>query len=388
MEMKKMKFIAMVFVFGIAYISCKEKSQEMKNETITIASESTAIKGTQFGNTTDGKAVEKYTLTNAKGMTMDVITYGGIITSLNAPDNKGMYSNVVLGFDSLTQYIRNNPYFGAIIGRYGNRIANGKFSLDGKEYTIPTNDGPNHLHGGTQGFDKVVWTVASVDKSSIALTYLSKDMEMGYPGNLNCKVTYKLTDDNALEISYEATTDKKTIVNLTQHSYFNLSGDFSKTILDHEVTIAADKYLPVNATLIPTGELKDVTKTPFDFRTAKTIGKDIATKDDQLTKGKGYDHCWVLNDSGMRSVSTVHHAGTGRVMEVMTDEPSIQFYTGNFLDGTLASFGNKGKYGHRSGFCLETQHYPDSPNQKSFPSVVLEPGKTYKTSTIYKFSNK
>lgn len=346
------------------------------------------ISKNKYGTTPDGQQVDKYTLKNSQGMEVDVITYGGIITSWTAPDKNGNYQNIVLGYDNLEQYIKSNPYFGAIIGRYGNRIAKGKFQIDGKEYTLETNDGSNHLHGGVKGFDKVVWTAAEEktdNDASLKLTYISKDGEGGYPGNLTSTVIYTLTDDNTLEVSYEATTDQKTIVNLTQHSYFNLSGDFSKDILDHELTLNADNYLPVDATLIPTGELRSVESTPFDFRNAKTIGKDIELKNNQLIKGKGFDHCWVLNNQGtFRKVATAHHRESGRVLEISTNEPGIQFYSGNFLDGTLPAPGGS-TYGHRTGFCLETQHYPDSPNRGKFPSVTLAPGEKYESKSSFKF---
>ena len=297
---------------------------------------------------------------------------------------------MVLGFDSLEQYTKDNPFFGALIGRFGNRIANGKFALDGEEYTLAQNDGQNHLHGGEKGFDKVVWTVDDASANSLSLSYISEDMEEGYPGTLETTVVYTLTEDNALEVDYNATTDKKTVLNLTQHAYFNLSGDFSETILDHKIEINADEFLPVNETLIPTGELKDVAGTPFDFREAKTVEQHIEEKNEQLERGKGYDHCWVLNeqDSGMRFAASAYHEESGRMLEVHTNEPGIQFYSGNFLDGTLPQADGEGNYGHRSGFCLETQHYPDSPNQEGFPSVVLEPGETYTSKTSFKFSVK
>lgn len=344
-----------------------------------------------YGQLEDGRTVDLYRLKNANGMAIEVITYGGIITSWTAPDKTGAYENVVLGYDSLAQYLASNPYFGAIIGRYGNRIAGGQFTLEGTTYALATNDGPNHLHGGLKGFDKVLWsadTATSAEGASLILSYESPDMEEGYPGRLSVQVTYTLTADDALQVDYEAATDKATIVNLTQHSYFNLSGDFNQSILDHELMIAADQYLPVDATLIPTGELAPVEGTPFDFREAKMIGRDIEAGHPQLELGKGYDHCWVLNEQDrMRRVASAYHPGTGRQLEVFTDEPGIQFYSGNFLDGTLPMPGG-GTYGHRTGFCLETQHYPDSPNQKDFPSVVLRPGETYKTRTAFKFSTK
>lgn len=381
-------------IISVAYLSvqCKEQKKEVSNETDAKMKNLVTISKQVYGVTTDSINVDSYTLKNENGMELTVITYGGIITSLKVPNKSNVSEDVVLGYDSLTQYTRNNPYFGAIIGRYGNRIAKGKFSLDGTEYVLAKNDGPNNLHGGVKGFDKVVWNATEIQSDSTAslvLTYLSNDMEEGFPGNLETKVIYTLTNNNELEVSYEATTDKKTIVNLTQHSYFNLSGDFSKTILDHEITINADTFIPVDATLIPTGELKDVANTPFDFRVAKTVGLDIEVKDDQLKKGLGYDHCWVLNNQneGMRLTSTAYHNESGRLLEIFSDEPGIQFYSGNFLDGTLPS--KQGwTYGFRTGFCLETQHYPDSPNQKDFPSVVLNPGEKYTTTTIFKFSIK
>lgn len=371
--------------------SDKGATAEAETETEVQSTPKVMITQTSYGTTPEGQEVEKYTLKNENGMAIDVITYGGIITSWTAPDKTGKYANVVLGYDSLAQYIRSNPYFGAIIGRYGNRIAKGQFALDGNSYQLETNDGPNHLHGGEKGFDKVVWTATPEQKDSTAslkLSYISRDGEGGYPGQLTSIVTYTLTNDDALEVTYEATTNKKTIVNLTQHSYFNLSGDFSNTILDHELMIAADQYLPVDATLIPTGELRPVENTPFDFRQAKTVGRDIEQKNEQLARGKGYDHCWVLtNQGGMRSVATSYHPATGRHLEILSDEPGIQFYCGNFLDGTLPA-PNGGTYGHRTGFCLETQHYPDSPNQEAFPSVELAPGEKYESKTVFRFSAK
>jgi aldose 1-epimerase len=285
-----------------------------------------------------------------------------------------------------------NPYFGALIGRFGNRIAKGKFSLDGKEYKLAINNAPNALHGGPEGFHRVVWKAEEAKSGEAAvlkLSYVSKDMEEGYPGNLQVFVTYTLTNNNELEVLYEAETDKKTVVNLTQHSYFNLSGDFSKPILDHEITLNADKLVPVDATLIPIGELEDVANTPFDFRKPKLIGKDIEVQNEQIKRGGGYDHCWVLNnpEKGKTVIAKAYHQASGRILEVTTDEPGIQLYSGNFLDGTLP-MRNSGTYAHRTGFCLETQHYPDSPNQKNFPTTVLNPGENYKTKTTFKFSVK
>lgn len=350
------------------------------------------VKKTPFGSTLDGTDVDQFILSNNNGMEIRIITYGGIITSWTAPDKNGNYKDIVLGYNTLAEYEAETPYFGALIGRYGNRIAKGKFSLDNKEYTLAVNNGVNHLHGGLKGFDKVVWdakTIISDSTVSLELSYLSKDMEEGYPGNLETKVTYTLNNKDELSVSYEATTDKPTIVNLTQHSYFNLTADFNKDILGHELVINADSFLPVDKTLIPTGEFRDVTGTPFDFKTSKTIGTHIDNENIQLKNGLGYDHCWVLNDqdNGVRFVASAYEPISGRLLEVFSDEPGIQFYSGNFLDGTLPSK-NKGMYQHRTGFCLETQHYPDSPNQNHFPSVVLLPGDEYASNTMFRFSVK
>lgn len=343
-----------------------------------------------YGNTSDGSSVDLYTLRNKNGMEVDIITYGGRITRISVPDEKGKFDNVVLSFDNLAQYEQENPFFGALVGRYGNRIANAEFKLNGTTYPLAANNGPNCLHGGLKGFDKKVWTAKGADQDggiALQLSYLSKDMEEGFPGNLSCKVTYTLTDDDTLIVAYAAFTDKPTVVNLTQHSYFNLSGDFSKPILQHEVTLNADKLVPVDENLIPTGEFMEVAGTPFDFNSPKTLGKDIDADHDQIKKGGGYDHSWVLNDqdSGLRTVATVHEPTTGRTMEVASTEPGVQLYTGNFLDGTLPIPGG-GTYGRRSGFCLETQHYPDSPNQPNFPTTMLKPGEKYTTVTSFKFA--
>ena len=345
-----------------------------------------------FGKTKENTIIHKFILTNKNGMEVSVINFGGIITSLKSRDSKGNYEDVVLGFDNLSQYEDESPYFGAIIGRYGNRISEGKFTLDGKTYNLAVNNDINHLHGGLKGFDKVVWDAAQevTDSSaSLILKYISQDMEEGYPGNLQVKVTYTLDDNDELRVEYEAETDKKTIVNLTQHSYFNLSGDFSKNILDHEITINADSFLPVDSTLIPTGEVISVEGTPFDFREAKTVGEDISMSDKQLSYGNGYDHCWVLNNQeiGLRHVASAYHPFSGRLLEVYSDQPGIQFYSGNFLDGTLTSK-QDGNYGFRSGLCLETQHYPNSPNEKDFPSVTLNSGEKYMTQTVFRFTSK
>ena len=350
------------------------------------------IEKSPFGTTVEGIDVNEYTLSNQQGMEVSIINYGGIITSWTAKDKNGVYEDIVLGYNELSEYEKETPYFGAIIGRYGNRIAKGKFSIDGKEYTLAVNNGENHLHGGMKGFDKVVWDAEtrSTDSSvSLILTYLSKDMEEGYPGNLEVEVVYTLNNEDELSVTYKATTDKTTVINLTQHSYFNLSANFNNTILNHELILNSDSYLPVDKTLIPTGEFRDVTNTPFDFRTPKTIGQQISEEDLQLKNGFGYDHCWVLNeqDKGVRFVASAFEPKSRRYLEVFSDEPGIQFYSGNFLDGTLPSK-NNGSYEFRSGFCLETQHFPDSPNQNNFPSVILRPGEEYTSHTIFKLSVK
>lgn len=343
-----------------------------------------------FGITKNGEPVHMYTLKNSKGVEMDIISYGGIITSLRVPDKYGKIGDIVLGFDTLENYLAPHPFFGAIIGRYGNRIAYGKFSIDGREYNLARNNGPNHLHGGEKGFDKAIWTITPTkgkDFMSLKLNHFSKDMEEGYPGNLMVSVTYTLTEDNVLDIDYWATTDRPTVVNLTQHSYFNLSGDFSKSVEDHEITIFADGYLPTDAGLIPTGKIAPVDGTPFDFKQPKLIGKHIGQDHEHLKIAGGYDHHWALNDwdKGYRWVAKAYHQGSGRILEVFTDEPGMQFYTGNFLDGTLAAK-QGGAYCKRAGFCFETQHYPDAPNQDHFPSTLLRPGETYSSRTSYKFS--
>ena len=380
--MKKIEILIVIFLVIISN-SCTKISKKMQV---------LKIDKIQFGETMDGTGVDQFILSNNNGMEIRIITYGGIITSWTAPDKNGNYKDIVLGYNTLAEYEAETPYFGALIGRYGNRIAKGKFSLDNQEYTLAVNNGVNHLHGGLKGFDKVVWdakTIVSDSTVSLELSYLSKDMEEGYPGNLETKVTYTLNNKDELSVNYEATTDKPTIVNLTQHSYFNLTADFNKDILGHELVINADSFLPVDKTLIPTGEFRDVTGTPFDFKTSKAIGTHIDNENIQLKNGLGYDHCWVLNDqdNGVRFVASAYEPVSGRLLEVFSDEPGIQFYSGNFLDGTLPSK-NKGMYQHRTGFCLETQHYPDSPNQKNFPSVILKPGEKYKSKTVFRLAIK
>ena len=345
-----------------------------------------------YGKTNDNKKVDLYSFKNENGMQVDIINYGGIITSLKVPDKNGETEDIVLGYNKLEDYINENPYFGSIIGRYGNRIAKGKFNLNGNQYTLATNNDENHLHGGNIGFDKVIWdaeTKINSNSSSLILKYLSRDMEEGYPGNLYTTVTYKITNDNSVEIKYEAQTDKTTVINLTQHSYFNLSGDFNQSILNHKVKINANQFLPVNKSLIPTGNKLNVSMTPFDFRNYKKIKKDINADDLQLNYGNGYDHCWVLNDykNGYRLVASAFHEESGRLMEVYSDQPGLQFYTGNFLDGSLPQK-EEGFYNFRSGFCMETQHFPNSPNQPDFPSVTLNPNEKYNSKTTYKFKIK
>ena len=380
--MKKIEILIVIFLVIISN-SCTKISKKMQV---------LKIDKIQFGETMDGTGVDQFILSNNNGMEVRIITYGGVITSWTAPDKNGDYKDIVLGYNTLAEYEAETPYFGALIGRYGNRIAKGKFSLDDQKYTLAVNNGVNHLHGGLKGFDKVVWdakTIVSDSTVSLELSYLSKDMEEGYPGNLETKVTYALNNKDELSVNYEATTDKPTIVNLTQHSYFNLTADFNQDILGHELVINADSFLPVDNTLIPTGEFRDVTGTPFDFKTSKAIGTHIDNENIQLKNGLGYDHCWVLNDqdTGVRFVASAYEPVSGRLLEVFSDEPGIQFYSGNFLDGTLPSK-NKGMYQHRTGFCLETQHYPDSPNQKNFPSVRLNPGEKYNSKTVFRLAIK
>lgn len=341
-----------------------------------------------FGEIPGGQKVDLYSLTNSGGLKAEIMTYGAIVVSLQVPDRGGKTDDIVLGYGNLTDYLANNPYFGAIVGRYGNRIGKGKFALDGVQYTLAANNGENHLHGGIKGFDKVVWKAEPIkqrDGVGVKLMYLSKDGEEGYPGSLNCTVTYTLTERNELKIEYLATTDKPTVVNLTHHGYFNLTG-CQRDILGHELMLNADRFTPVDAGLIPTGELRPVKGTVMDFTRPTPIGARIDGDYEQLKFGGGYDHNWVLNGGGrsLTLAARVYEPTTGRVMEVLTTEPGIQFYSGNFLDGTIT--GKNGiVYKHRYGFCLETQHYPDSPNKPSFPSTVLRPGEKYQTTTIYRF---
>ncbi|MGP3970808.1 aldose epimerase family protein [Streptomyces sp. 6N223] len=342
-----------------------------------------------FGSLADGTKVERWTISRG-GTRIKVLSYGGIVQSLELPDRTGRYANVSLGFDSLDPYVSDSPYFGALIGRFGNRIAKGKFTLDGTEYTLPVNDGPNSLHGGDKGFDKRVWNVTPNGPASLVLTYTSPDGEMGYPGTLDVKVTYTLTASGAFQIDYEATTDAPTVANLTSHIYFNLAGEGSGGIYDHRLGIAATRFTPVNDTLIPTGELAPVAGTPFDFRQPKPIGRDIRESHEQVLYGQGFDHNFVL-DKGItgkpEQAATLYDPLSGRRMDIATTEPGLQFYSGNFLDGTLT--GTSGKvYRQGDALCLETQHFPDSPNQPDFPSTVLRPGKTYRSTTLHTFGTR
>lgn len=367
-------------VISLIIVSCNNNTKDVQK----TGAAKVGITEKAFGNY-ENTTVTEYTITNSNGMQVSILNYGGTVTKIMTPDKNNKMGNVILGFESLDGYLqKGNPYFGSLIGRYANRIANAKFIVDGKTYTLAANDNGNSLHGGNKGFDKVVWIATNTSDSTLKLDYTSKDGEEGYPGTLNAEVVYTLTSDNGLKIDYTATTDKPTPVNLTNHSYFNLSGGNDSTILNQEVWLNAGKYTPVNDLLIPTGEVVDVTNTPMDFRTAKTVGKDI----DKVKKG--YDHNWILNKTGnaLDKVASVYDRGSGRLMEVFTTEPGLQFYTGNFLDGSLANTMNGQKYVQHAALCLEAQHYPDSPNQPNFPNVILRPGETYKQTTEYKFSIK
>lgn len=365
-------------------MQCTSSSTAVEEATLL---DSAALQGAYQQNV-NGKEVSIYFLKNANNVEVAITNYGGRVVALVVPDKNGKPTDVVLGYDSLDHYRnRNEAYFGALIGRYGNRIAKASFQLNGATYQLAANNGPNSLHGGPSGFHNQVWDVAGHTNNSLTLTYLSKDGEEGYPGNLNVKVVYTLTEANELKIDYEATTDKATVVNLTNHAYFNLNGQGNETITDHELMINASRFSAVDSTLIPAGAPVEVKGTPFDFTTPKLIGNEIGAEDVQIKNGLGYDHNFVLNktaEQAMDKAASVYSSVTGITMDVFTTEPAIQFYSGNFLDGTLIGKGNK-KYGYRSAFCLETQHYPDSPNQPSFPSTVLEPGKKYQTTTVYTF---
>ncbi len=385
--MKKIPHIITLASIGLATVCLTGCMSESKSDSGTMG----VILKAPFGQTADGTPVEIYTLRSSKGMEARILTYGGIVQSLKVPDKEGNLGDVVLGYDDLGGYLTNSPFFGALIGRYGNRIAKGKFTLDGHEYTLPTNNAPNCLHGGDQGFHTRVWKMTRADVGPdgprLELNYLSKDGEEGFPGNLQVEATYTVTDDNALRVEFKATTDKDTVCNLTHHSYFNLNG--SGDVLNYLVYINADKFTPVDDTLIPTGELRPVAGTPFDFLTPTAIGARIGGDDQQLKYANGYDDNWVLNHppGELGLAARVEDPASGRVLTVYTTAPGIQFYTGNFLNGTI-----KGKTGQvyqsRNAFCLEPQDFPDAPNHPDFPSSELKPGETYQSSIIYKFSTK
>jgi Galactose mutarotase and related enzymes len=379
--------LAAILLLAITACNEPKKVNETTEQADTTAT-TVQLDSTKFQKEIDGKKTNLYVLKNKNNVQAAFTNYGGRLVSLLVPDKDGKLVDVVVGFDSVDGFVNSTePYFGATIGRYGNRIAKGKFSLDGKQYTLALNNGQNTLHGGKKGFQAVVWDAAMPDSQTLVLTYLSKDMEEGYPGNLKVKVTYSLNDDNELKMDYEATTDKKTVVNLTNHAFFNLNGEGSGDILNHELQIYADLYTPVDTTLIPLGKNVTVKGTPFDFTTATAIGKRIEEANDQLKAGKGYDHNFVLNGTkglGMTHAATVKGDKSGVVMDIYTQEPGLQFYSGNFMQSKNV-FKGGAKDDFRTAIALETQHFPDSPNQPAFPSTVLNPGQTYKTTSIYKF---
>lgn len=383
--MKRIQLLLISFVLFNTACNNSDTAEDKTNKKEAETSDMKAsISEKPFG-TFEQKPVTEYTITNANGMQVGIINYGGTVTKLITPDKNGAMGDVVTGFESLDGFLQKGvPYFGALIGRYGNRIANARFTLEGKTYTLAANNGDNSLHGGNKGYDKVYWNIEKAGDSSLQLKYDSKDGEEGYPGNLKVEVTYTLTADNALKIEYTATTDKATPVNLTNHCYFNLSAGKDSTILNHQLMLNADKFTPVNDGLIPTGKMENVKGGPMDFTTPKMIGKDLAA-----VKG-GYDHNWVLNRNGnaLEKVASLYEPDGGRYMEVWTTEPGIQFYSGNFLNGTLPNTKNGQKYVKHAALCLETQHFPDSPNQPSFPNTILRPGETYKQTTLYRFSAK
>ena len=379
--MKKVLIILFMALLVMSAAGCGPAGEEKKM----------SIEKQSYG-TADGKEVSLWTLTNKNGLVAKITNYGGIMTELWLPDKTGKMADCALGYDKLADYIKATPYFGALIGRYGNRIGGAKFTLEGRQYTLATNDnGKNHLHGGVKGFDKVVWDAKEIqnkDGVGLELKYLSRDLEEGYPGNLNVRVVYMLTNKNELTVEYWATTDKPTVVNLTQHNYYNLGGHNSGTILDHQLMLNADRWTPTDDGLIPTGEIVSVAGTPMDFTKPTAIGARVNMDYQPLKFGKGYDHNWILKEKKAGSMSLaakVVEPKSGRVMEIWTQEPAIQFYCGNFLDGTNIGKGGV-KYQHRMGFCLETQHYPDSPNHPNFPSTELKPGQEYHTKTVHKFS--
>lgn len=356
-----------------------------------VRTASPSITAMTFGELSDGRKADLYTLTNKNGAVATISNYGGIVTSLMMPDRHGKFADVVLGFDSLEKYLKDSSYFGCLVGRYGNRIAKGRFTLFGESYQLAVNNLGNALHGGLKGFDRVLWkanTKVTAQGPSLQLTYVSKDGEEGYPGALSVTATYTLTNKNELKLDYRATTDKATVINLTHHSYFNLAGHGNGTILDHILTLNSDRYTPVDKTLIPTGKITLVEGTPFDFRKPTAIGAQIGVKDNQLKFAGGYDHNFIANKLApgtLTKIARVEEPKSGRILELFSTEPAVQFYAGNFLDGTLKGKGGKA-YAHRGGFCLEPQHYPDAPNHRNFPSTVLKPGRIYKNTILYKFS--
>lgn len=365
-------------------VNSEAKSMDTTRSTNDSGYTKPGITEKAFGNY-DGQEVKEFTITNASGSQVSILNYGGTVTKLLVPDRNGTMGDVVLGFDSFEGYLqKNDPYFGSLVGRYANRIANAKFTLDGKTYTLAGNNNGNSLHGGNKGFDKVIWTAEKLGDNSLKLTYQSKDGEEGYPGNLTAQVVYTLDSDNSFKLDYTATTDKATPVNLTSHCYFNLSAGRDSTILNHQLQIDADRYTPVDEKLIPTGKIANVRGTPMDFTSPKLIGRDISS-----VKG-GFDHNWVLNKQGnaLEKVVSLYDSTSGRLMEVFTTEPGMQFYSGNFLDGSLQYTKNGQKYIKHGALCLEAQHFPDSPNEPSFPNVILKPGETYRHTTVYKFSTK
>jgi aldose 1-epimerase len=377
----------------IAVAGCASSSSATVPASVSMGRATPGVTRAPFGTTTDGKAVDIYTMTNSHGVEIRATNYGGLIVSVKTPDRNGHFDDIALGYDSLAGYLRDTPYFGAIVGRYGNRIAKGAFTLDGTTYHLAINNGPNSLHGGLKGFDKVVWAATPFQNASgvgLVLSYTSADMEEGYPGALTTKVTYTLTNQDQLVVDYLATTTKATPVNLTQHSYWNLAGSASRDILGHVLMIDADAITPVDTTLIPTGELMPVGGTPFDFRMPTAIGARIDQRQNQQIRfGGGYDHNWVLNRRGAASDSMMHavrlvEPTTGRTMDIATMEPGVQFYTGNFLDGSITGKGGH-VYHYRYGLALETQHFPDSPNHPNFPSTILRPGQQYHTRTMFTF---
>jgi aldose 1-epimerase len=388
LNMKRIVRISLVLaIMALLAFGCEKNETQTSQETKTKEQKVMSVGTQPFGKTPDGQEVELYTLANTNGLKATITNYGAILVSLEVPDRDGKLADITLGFDTLEGYIPRHPYFGVTVGRYANRIGAAKFKLNDIEYKLAANNGPNHLHGGIKGFDKVVWTaeyvLADKDGAKVKLSYLSKDGEEGYPGNLKCTVIYTLTKDDELKINYEAETDKPTVINLTNHSYWNLAGQGNGDILGHELMLNADKYTPVDEGLIPTGQIKSVKDSPMDFTKPMTIGSRIAQVEG------GYDHNYVLNSGGgtLALCAKVYESTSGRIMEIYTVEPGVQFYTGNFLDGSIT--GKAGKvYKKHYGFCLETQHFPDSPNKPDFPSVVLKPGDKYTTVTVHKFYTK